>query len=97
MRTLFAISFLIDISLALMTSDQYLRHYWPICNNQMSDHIGSAHMTLGSGVSYTMDRFGIQFEALALNNGWTHVPRGIYFDRHEFTIAAWIWPQNIGA
>ena len=66
MRTLFAISFLIDISLAL-TSDQYLTHYWPICNNQMSDHIGSAHMTLGSGVSYTMDRFGTQYEALSLS------------------------------
>ena len=96
MRTLFAFSFLIEILLAL-PSDQYLTHYWPICNNQMSDHIGSAHMTQESSTTFTLDWFGNENSALALNGSWTQVPAGIYFNTPEFTISVWVYPFDVTA
>jgi hypothetical protein len=63
----------------------------------MNDHIGSAHMTQGDLTAFTLDRFGNNNSALALNGGWTQVPAGIYFDTPEFTISAWVYPQQIGS
>jgi hypothetical protein len=62
----------------------------------MYDQIGSAHMTQGMSTTFTLDRFGNVNSALALNGGWTQVPPGIYFDTPEFTISAWIMPQQVG-
>jgi hypothetical protein len=62
----------------------------------MTDHIGSAHMSQGAYTNFTYDRFGNENSALALNGGWTQVPQGIYFNTPEFTISAWVYPQNIG-
>jgi hypothetical protein len=61
----------------------------------MNDHIGSAHMTQGNLTTFTLDRFGNQNSALALNGGWTQVPAGIYFDTPEFTISVWFMPQQV--
>ena len=79
------------------STDQYLTHYWPICDGQMLDQIGSSHMTQGNLTSFTADRFGCSNSALALNGGWTQVPSGVYFDSPEFTISVWIFPQQIGS
>jgi hypothetical protein len=76
-------------------NDQYLTHYWPICNDEMADKIGSDDMIQGNLTSFTSDRFGNQNSALALNGGWAQVPQGIYFDTPEFTISVWILPQKI--
>ena len=46
--------------------------------------------------SFVDDRFGNPNSALALNGGWTYLPSGIYFNTIQFTITAWINPQNIG-
>jgi hypothetical protein len=63
----------------------------------MNDHVGSANMTQGNLTTFIVDRFGNQNSALALNGGWTQVPAGIYFDTPEFTISAWIMPQQVGS
>jgi hypothetical protein len=63
----------------------------------MNDHIGTAHMTQGDLTTFTLDRFGNQNSALALNGGWTQVPAGIYFDTPEFTISVWVYPQQVGS
>jgi len=76
-------------------NDQYLTHYWPFCNGEMKDKIGSADMIQGNLTSFVSDRFGNQNSALALNGGWAQVPQGIYFDTPEFTISFWILPQKI--
>lgn len=76
--------------------DIYLTHFWPICNGQMLDHIGSAHMTQGSLTIFTSNRFGNANSSLALNGGWTRVPSGVYFDTLEFTVALWVYPQTVG-
>lgn len=62
----------------------------------MLDHIGSANMTQGSLTSFIEDRFGNAMSALALNDGWTQVPSGVYFDTPEFTVSVWVYPQNVG-
>jgi len=82
------------ITKSKMNLKLFLTHYWPICNDQMLDVIGSAHMTQGNLTSFTTDRFGYANSALALNGGWTQVPPGIYLDTPEFTISVWIFPQN---
>jgi hypothetical protein len=46
----------------------------------MNDYIGSAHMTQESSSTFTLDRFGNNNSALALNGSWTQVPAGIYFN-----------------
>ena len=79
------------------TIDEYLTHYWPIYNSDMTDYVGSAHMMQGNLTSFTADRFGCSNSALALNGGWTRVPSGIYFNTPEFTISVWVWPQLIGS
>ena len=78
-------------------NDQYLTHYWPICNGEMNDHIGAAHMTQGASTSFTNDKNANANSALALNNGWTQVPAGLYFNTPCFTISVWIYPQSIGS
>ena len=52
-------------------TDQYLTHYWPICDGQMLDQIGMANMIQGNLTSFTLDRFGNANSALALNGGYT--------------------------
>ena len=54
--------------------DQFLTHYWPICNGTMKDVVGGDDMTQGSLTSFAADRFGNVNSALALNGGWTQVP-----------------------
>jgi hypothetical protein len=83
-------------TVSLVSTDQYLRHYWPIDNGSMKDVISSADMTQGNLTSFTMDRFGNLNSALALNGGYTRVPSGVYFDSIEFTISAWVYPSNVG-
>jgi hypothetical protein len=78
-------------------NDQYLTHYWPICNGKMNDHVGGAHMTQGANTSFTNDKNANPNSALALNNGWTRVPAGVYFNTPRFTISVWIFPQLIGS
>jgi hypothetical protein len=80
----------------MLSTDQYLTHYWPIDYGTMLDQKGSAHMTQGNFISFIEDRFGCPNSALALNGGWTQVPSGIYFDASEFTITVWVYPMNIG-
>jgi hypothetical protein len=80
-----------------LDTDQYMTHYWPICNGKMYDEIGFAHMSQGSLTNFTRNRYGCPNSALNLNGGWTQVPSGIYFDKTEFTIAAWVFPFNLGA
>ena len=76
--------------------NNYLTHYWPICNSDMTDHIGSAHMTQGFNTSFVEDRFGNENSALALNGGWTQVQPGVYFNTPGFTISVWVLPQMVG-
>jgi hypothetical protein len=63
----------------------------------MKDVVGGKDMTQGSSTSFTMDRFGNDNSALALNGGWTQVPSGVYFDSIELTISVWIYPMNVGS
>jgi hypothetical protein len=84
-------------NLVILSTDQYLTHYWPFENGTMRDVIGSADMTQGSSTSFVADRFGNVNSALALNGGWTQVPAGVYFDTIEFTISAWVYPSNVGS
>jgi hypothetical protein len=62
----------------------------------MSDLIGLAHMSQGSLTSFTLDRFGNENSALALNGGYTQVPSGYYFNTPQFSVAAWVYPSSIG-
>jgi hypothetical protein len=62
----------------------------------MIDVIDSKDMTQGNLTYFTLDRFGNENSALALNGGWTKVPPGIYFDTPEFTISVWVYPQQVG-
>jgi hypothetical protein len=78
-----------------LSTDQYLTHHWPFGNGTMRDAIGTADMIQGNLTSFVADRFGNVNSALALNGGWTLVPPGIYFDTPEFTIAVWVYPQQI--
>jgi hypothetical protein len=80
----------------ILSTDQYLTHYWPFENGTMRDAIGSADMTQGSSTSFVADRYGNVNSALALNGGWTQVPAGVYFDSIEFTITVWVYPSNVG-
>ncbi len=63
----------------------------------MYDIIGNADMTQGSLTSFTSDRFGNANSALALNGGYTQVPSGFYFNTAQYSISAWIYPQNISS
>ena len=93
---LITLTYCVRVCKALDT-DQYMTHYWPICNGQMYDEIGFAHMSQGSLTNFTRNRYGCPNSALNLNGGWTQVPSGIYFDNTEFTITAWVFPLNLGA
>ena len=61
----------------------------------MNDVIDSKDMSQGNLTYLTLDRFGNENSALALNGGFTVVPAGIYFDTQEFTISVWIYPQQV--
>ena len=52
-------------------------------------------MTHGENTSFVADRFGNANSALALNNGSTQIPPGVYFDTSEFTVTVWVYPQQI--
>jgi hypothetical protein len=81
---------------SILGLDQYLTHYWPFSNSQMTDQIGKSHMTQGAKTTFVADRFGCPNSALSLNQGWAQVPGGIYFNTPEITISAWIYPQQLG-
>jgi hypothetical protein len=81
----------------LIDPNQYLTHHWPISNCNMSDAVGTSHMSQGNFTNFTADRFGNLSSALALNGGWTKTPQGIYFSPPEFSISVWILPQEIGS
>ena len=53
-------------------------------------------MTQRSLTYFTLDRFCAENSSLALNNGWTEIPPGVYFDTKEFTISVWVLPQQLG-
>ena len=75
--------------------NEYLTNYWPISNSTMNDVIGNANTTQGNSTTFVRDRFGKPNSALSLNGGWTQVPPGIYFNSQQFTICAWIYPQEL--
>ena len=74
----------------------YLTHYWPITSSDMTDQIGTAHMTQGTATNFVSDRFGCPYSALNLNGGYTQVPAGYYFYSPTFTVSAWVYPINVG-
>ena len=96
--TLMALLFFINSKSALLTNsyDQYLTHYWPICDSTINDEVGSAHISRENISSFASDRFGNGNSALSLNSSWTQVPNGIYFETPEFTISVWVMPQEVG-
>jgi hypothetical protein len=61
----------------------------------MKNEISTAHMTQGNLTIFAEDRFGNANAALALNGGYTQIPSGVYFNSPEFTISAWIYPQQV--
>ena len=60
----------------------------------MTDIIGCSHMSQGSNTFITTDRKGISNAALNLNNGFTSVPPGVYFNS-AFTITAWVYVSQL--
>ena len=60
----------------------------------MTDIIGCSHMSQGSNTFFTTDRKGISNAALTLNNGFTSVPPGVYFNS-AFTITAWVYLSQV--
>ena len=62
----------------------------------MLDQIGTSHMTQGSLTSFIEDRFGNVNSALALNEGWTQVPSGSYFNTSAYSITVWVYPATSG-
>jgi len=79
-----------------VTIGNYLSHYWPLCNGQMTDVVGGADMQQGASTIFVNDRFGNANSALNLNGGWTYLQSGIFFNTPGFTISAWIYPLNVG-
>jgi hypothetical protein len=77
-------------------NDPCLINYWPIFDGNMSDLIGTAHMSQGSLTLFTSDRFGNVNSALALNGGFTQVPAGNYLSMPQFSVAAWVYPSQVG-
>jgi len=60
----------------------------------MIDKINYNDMLQGEFTNFTSDRFGCENSALAMNNGWTQIPPGVYFNTPEITITVWIFPQQ---
>ena len=87
----------LNFSLIYLKADSYLTHYWPICNSQMTDLIGLAHMQQGENTTFTSDRFDNPDSALALNGGWTYVSSGVYFSGPQFSITLWVFPKTVGS
>lgn len=90
-----AIDFETVLTTISLSTDDYLTHHWPFSDEQMVDIIGNVKMFQGNLTSFTFDRFGCPNAALALNGGWTQVASGVFFDTPQFTISAWIYPQNV--
>ena len=79
--------------------NEYLVHYWPLDNSDMSDIVGNAHMSSssqGRTTYFTTDRFGNLNSALSLNGGFTQVSPGYFFDTPQFSISAWVYPDQVG-
>ena len=76
--------------------NEYLVHYWPLDNSDMSDFVGNANMFQGVYTNFTSDRFGNLNSALSLNGGYTQVTSGYFFDTPQFTISAWVYPDQLG-
>ena len=89
-------AFLIVRSQSAPYLNEYLVHYWPLDNSDMSDFVGHAHMSQGTNTTFATDRFGNLNSALSLNGGYTQVPPGYFFDTDQFTISAWVYPDQLG-
>ena len=94
--------FLSDGQYKSITNNLYafLTHYWPITSTQMlADIVGCADMIQGTltPVIYAADRFGNPNSAINLNNGFTQVPSGVFFDTPQFSISLWVLPQSLSA
>lgn len=55
----------------------------------LSDPIGNCNLTRVNNVTYTIDRFWIGKNAIALRNGTLKAPEGAYFNG-DFTITVWM-------
>ena len=77
--------------------NEYLVHYWPLDHSDMSDIVGKANMVQGANTMFTTDRFGNLNSALSLNGGYTNVPPGYFFDTDQYTIAVWVYPDQLGS
>ena len=53
-------------------------------------------MSLGAYTTFTTDRFGNLNSALSLNGDYTQVNSGYFFDTDQFTISAWVYPDQLG-
>ena len=62
----------------------------------MKDVSGEADMMQGSLTQFAADRFGNPNASLDLNEGWTQLPTGIYFDTPEFSVSLWVFPKTAG-
>jgi len=58
----------------------------------MKDVRGGADMIQGSLTKFAADRFGNPNASLDLNEGWTQLPTGIYFNTPEFSVSLWVYP-----
>ena len=83
--------------------NDHLTNHWPISDGSMSDIKGSADMLQGPGPSrwyrsyetmLVADRCDRLNSALDLNNGYTSLAEGVYFNS-AFTISAWVYPHAV--
>jgi hypothetical protein len=81
---------------ASLSKDLFLTNYWPLDNNQMLDLKGAANMIQGSATTFSTETNVCGKGSLSLNNGWTQVHAGNYFNSPEFTIFVWVYPIGVG-
>jgi len=62
----------------------------------MKDVRGGADMIQGSLTKFTADRFGNPNASLDLNEGWTQLPAGIYFNTPEISVTLWVYLKSAG-
>ena len=62
----------------------------------MLDIKGAANMIQGSATTFSTETYVCGKGALSLNNGWTQIPAGNYFNSPEFTIFVWVYPFGVG-
>ena len=65
-------------------------NYWPMKNNDMTDHIGTAQPLSTSGVSYVANRLSNSNQALDLNGQTINLQSGTYLNQY-FSITLWMY------